>query len=70
MPDEVESIEYLLSRKRLSRPHVENYSVFHVISFQRRLNYIKNEFFQRGVATPLGETTDWWDRIDDLLNLS
>ena len=31
-----------------------------VIAYQRRLNYIKNEFFARGCATPLGELVDWW----------
>ena len=35
-----------------------------VISYQRRLNFIKSEFFTRGCATPLGELIDWWDRTD------
>ena len=62
IPDESEMVEYLLSRKRVNRASAEQHSVFHVISYQRRLNFIKNDFFVRGYATPLGITLDWWAR--------
>ena len=64
IPDEHETIEYLLGRKRIIRAPAEQYGVFHVISYQRRLNYIKNEFFSRSSSTPLGDLMDWWDRTE------
>ncbi len=60
--DENEMIEYLLSRKRTNWVSAEQHSVFHVISYQRRLNLIKNDFFNRGCVTPLGVLHDWWVR--------
>ena len=60
--DENELVDYLLSRKKLSRAPVERYGLFHVVSYQRRLAYIKDEFFKRGINTPLGRCEDWWDR--------
>ena len=62
VPDENEMLDYLFSRKRANRASAEQYSVYHVISYQRRLNWVKNEFFARGCATPLGNTIDWWAR--------
>ena len=64
VPTETELVEYLLSRKRIGRPSSEQHGVFHVIAYQRRLAYIKNEFFSRNFATPLGELEDWWDRTE------
>jgi hypothetical protein len=58
--DESELIDYLLFRRRANRVQTEKYSVFHVLSYQRRLNFIKNEFFKRGATTPLGRMKDWW----------
>ena len=52
--DEGERIEYLLSRKRTLRAPAERHSVYHVLSYQRRLNVIKHMFFARGSRTPLG----------------
>ena len=62
--DENEQLEYMLSRKRSFRAPAERHSVLHVLSYQRRVNAIKNEFFARGCATPLGELRDWWDRTE------
>ena len=52
--DENEQIEYLLSRKRALRAPAERHSVLHVLSYQRRVNAIKNIFFARDSKTPLG----------------
>ena len=58
-----EMIEYLLQRKRRDqeRPAFENYSIEHVLAFQRRLGALKENFMRRGERTPLGKTKDWWD---------
>ena len=60
-------VEYLLSRKRIIRAAAEHHGVYHVISYQRRLNAIKNEFFARQRETPLGKFLDWWDRTEGFL---
>jgi hypothetical protein len=62
VPDANEMLDYLLSRKRTGRASAEHHSIFHVISYQRRLNFLKNDFFSRGCATPLGNAIDWWVR--------
>jgi hypothetical protein len=54
IPDENERVEYLLSRKRALRAPIEKHAVLHVLSYQRRVNAIKNVFFARGSKTPLG----------------
>ena len=63
-PTEEEKIEYLLQRKRRDqeRPAFENYSLEHVIAFQRRVQALKDNFMKRGSRTPLGMIKDWWDR--------
>ena len=65
-PTEEEHIEYLLQRKRRDqeRPAFENYSLEHVLAFQRRVGALKNNFMQRGACTPLGTIRDWWDRTE------
>ena len=60
--DENELIDYLMSRRRVNRATVEQYSVFHVIAYQRRLQLFKSEFLGRGATTPLGKPIDWWER--------
>ena len=62
-PTNEEMIEYLLQRKRRDqeRPAFENYSLEHVLAFQRRLGALKENFMRRGERTPLGKTKDWWD---------
>ena len=64
IPDDNELLDYLLSRRRSGRASAEQHSVFHVISYQRRLSMVKNDFFARGCVTPLGITADWWDRTE------
>ena len=60
--DENELVDYLLSRKKLTRARLERHVLLHVVSYQRRLAYIKDELFKRGINTPLGRCEDWWDR--------
>ena len=62
VPDTDEQLQYLLSRIRKFRSITEKQSVLHVLSYQRRVSFIKEIFFARGRATPLGELIDWWDR--------
>ena len=59
-------IEYLLARKRRDqeRPPYEHYSLEHVLSFQRRVTALKEQFFKRGESTPLGKVQDYWDRTE------
>ena len=65
-PTAEENIEYLLTRKRRDqeRPPCENYSLEHVLSFQRRVAALKANFMRRGKKTPLGKLSDWWDRTE------
>ena len=65
-PTEEEHIEYLLQRKRRDqeRPSFENYSLEHVLAFQRRVGALKENFMRRGERTPLGTIKDWWDRTE------
>jgi len=64
IPDNNEMIQYLLSRKRANRVAAEEHGVYHVISYQKRLNRIKQEFFARDLTTPIGKLQDWWDRTE------
>ena len=66
-PTAEERLHYPLSRIRTSRVPVEQYSVLHVLSYQRRLAFLKHVFFARGVSTPLGELIDWWDSLTLIL---
>jgi hypothetical protein len=65
-PTEEEMFEYLLTRKRRDqeRPPFENFSLEHVLAFQRRVWAIKERFMRRGSVTPLGRIRDWWDRTE------
>ena len=60
IPDCNELVEYLLSRRKMARASAEQHSVFHVISYQRRLSFVKHDFFVRGHPSPLGNVADWW----------
>ena len=53
-PDEVERVEYLLTRLRSERTRVdhENYALEHVLSYQRRVAMTKESFMRRGKKTP------------------
>jgi hypothetical protein len=61
-----ERLEYLLSTKpaQKERPHFEEHSLEHVLSFQRRVHAVKQHFFKRGKKTPLGRLSEWWDRTE------
>jgi|AACY02.8.fsa_nt_gi hypothetical protein len=65
-PTDEEYIEYLIQRKPKTqkRPDFENYSLEHVLSFQRRVHAIKKNFMQRNAKTPLGRLIEWWDRTE------
>ena len=65
-PTATERIEYLITRKRRTeaRPDFENYSLEHVLSFQRRVHALKKNFMQRERKTPLGRLRDFWDRTE------
>ena len=64
MPDE--RLEYLLSTKpaQKERPRFEEHALEHVLSFQRRVHAVKQQFFKRGKKTPLGRLSEWWDRTE------
>ena len=65
-PTEEEFIEYLLKRKPRdrSRPEFEQFSLEHVLSFQRRVYHMKQKFMVRNRITPVGRLIDWWDRTE------
>ena len=65
-PTNEEFIEYLLTKKSRDqqRPCFENYSLEHVLSFQRRVNALKTNFMKRNEGTPLGRLREWWDRTE------
>ena len=59
-----ERIEFLLTRMRKSDCKVAfaDHALEHILSFQRRVQSIKEEFLRRGSSTPLGIPQDYWDR--------
>ena len=60
-PSEAEKCEYLFTRVKSAqqRPNFEDYALEHVLSYQRRVNAIKEEFMHRNKKTPLGIVQDW-----------
>ena len=65
-PTIAERSEFLMIRKKRGqvRPDFENYSLEHVISFQRRIHALKTHFLRREKRTPLGRLRDFWDRTE------
>ena len=65
-PTPDEHLEYLLSTKApwKERPRFEDFSLEHVLSFQRRVHAVKTQFFRRDAKTPLGRLREWWDRTE------
>jgi hypothetical protein len=61
-----ERIEFLLTRLRKTDCKVAfgDHALEHTLSFQRRVQSIKQEFLRRGASTPLGITQDYWDRTE------
>ena len=61
-----ERIEFLLTRLRKSDCKVtfSDHALEHTLSFQRRVQSIKQEFLRRGATTPLGIPQDYWDRTE------
>ena len=59
-PNEAEKCEYLFTRVKSAqqRPNFEDYALEHVLSYQRRVNAIKEEFMRRNKKTPLGIVQD------------
>ena len=65
-PTESERVEYLFTRVKKDRVRTdfENYALEHVLSYQRRVVATKEAYMKRNKLTPLGITTDWWDRTE------
>ena len=63
-PTEEERIEYLRTRVRKTerRPACEKHALEHVLSYQRRVHAIKQNFMKKNAETPLGIVQGWWDR--------
>ena len=61
-----ERIEFLLTRVKKSDCNVtfSDHALEHTLSFQRRVQSIKQEFLRRGARTPLGIPQDYWDRTE------
>ena len=51
-------------KRDAQRPAVEQHSLEHVLSFQRRVKAIKQWFMNRNKKTPLGRVREWWDRTE------
>ena len=45
-------------------PTVENFSLEHVLNFQKRVKTVKQWCVDRSVKTPLGRVRDWWDQTE------
>ena len=63
VPTESEMVEYLFTRVRTNRekPDFESYALEHVLSYQRRIEAVKDNFMRRNYMTPLGIVQDFWD---------
>ena len=46
------------------RPDFEHYAFEHVLSYQRRVQAVKQNFMPRHKRGPLGWIMDWWDRTE------
>jgi hypothetical protein len=64
VPTEEERFEYLLTRRPLGsrRPRIQEDATAATLSFQRRNHVQKQHFLKRYTRTPLGITTDYWNR--------
>ena len=65
-PTEDEMLETYLGVKSSTqkRPTTEHYALEHVLSYQRRVKAVKDEFMPRHKKGPLGRIVDWWDRTE------
>jgi len=65
-PTEDEMLECYLGIKpaNSNRPDAEHYALEHVLSYQRRVKAVKDEFMPRHKRGPLGWIADWWDRTE------
>ena len=65
-PTEDEMLECYLGIKppNSKRPDAEHYALEHVLSYQRRVKAVKDEFMPRNKRGPLGWVADWWDRTE------
>ena len=65
-PTAAEQLEYLLGRKPAGSKPVgwEHYAYEHVLSYQRRMQSIKERFMPRHQRSPLGILEDYWDRTE------
>ena len=65
-PTQDEKVEYLLTRVHKAHSNVQfsEHALEHVLSYQRRVHAIKQDFLHRRKMTPLGITAQWWDRTE------
>ena len=66
VPTPEEKFAYLLTRRAPSdrRPNIQEDATAAVLSYQRRLLSVKQNFLVRHKRTPLGVTVAYWDRIE------
>ena len=65
-PTEDEMLESYMGIKpsHRKRPEAEHHALEHVLSYQRRVHAVKQEFMPRNRRGPLGWLLDWWDRTE------
>ena len=66
VPNDEEMCSYLFTRRAPSdrRPNIQQNATAATLSFQRRTHALKAAFMRRHLRTPLGVTTDYWDRTE------
>jgi len=68
-PTDVEMIEaYLTRTPKMPALQFADHAAEHVLSYQRRVMSLKQEFMKRCKPTPLGITVDYWDRTEARLS--
>ena len=66
VPEAAEMCEFLLTRRETGsrRPDIQKDAAASVLSYQRRSRGLKREFLRRHCVTPLGISSDHWDRTE------
>ena len=64
VPTQEEKFAYLLTRRAPSdrRPNIQEDATAAVLSYQRRMHSVKQNFLVRHKRTPLGVCVAYWDR--------
>ena len=66
-PTDDELVEYLLTHQRShqpKRPNITTDATAAVLSYQRHVHALKNNFLRQNTRTPLAHVTDYWDRTE------